>query len=1045
MSKEGFTQDKVIEFFVKKLHYTYLGNLEKQENRNLRESDITSFLTKRMGYSDTLARRAFACLQKATNDLSQGLYAANMNVYSLLKYGAKVKDDDSSDRTVYFIDFNNPGNNDFCIAEEVSVPGVNDKRPDLVVYLNGIAVAVIELKRSSVSLSDGIRQNIANQKARFIQQFFTTVQICVAGNESEGLKYGTLLTPEKFYLEWKEDSYCDNPDEIDDVDAKVKDSVNKIEGKFFKSLFGLFYKSRFTHITEYFIIYDKGIKKICRYNQYFGIMRAQKRLAKKQNGIIWHTQGSGKSITMVWLGKWILQNIPKSRVLIITDRDELDDQIEKLYKGVNENIYRTKSGKDLIKQLNNYNERTICSLVHKFGRRGGEATEQDYDKYIEELKASLPKDFSVKDDFYVFVDECHRTQSGKLHLAMKTLLPEATFIGFTGTPLLKKDKKTSIEVFGRFIHTYKYNEGVADGAILDLRYEPRDIPQDLSSQDKIDAWFETKTRGLMPAAKAKLKQKWTTMQTMYSARTRLEKIANDVIFDFSIKPRLADDSGNAILVADSIYSACKYYEIFQAKGFKKCAIISSYTPNKNDLRTTAVSDEDDTEEWYKYDTYLKMLGIDPDGHIDGIDIGKKVDEFEAEAKRKFIDEPANMKLLIVVGKLLTGFNADHCTYLYIDRPLQDQNLFQAVCRVNRLDDDSKEFGYIVDYKQLFGELTDAMSKYTSENPFAGFDEEDVADLLKNKKEDARKYFNEVYDVLEDLCDGVPEPKGDLEYEHYFCGEYGIDLDKDEFYARMRTKLYKLVNKLIRAYAAYKPYFEDFDYSSERMDAINKKVAFYTELKAKIGRASGDFIDLKAYEPDMRFLIDTYVIAEDSVKLGEFDDYSILDFIAANSKALSDGDSKNGTKSKKCQSVAETIERNISKEIVERKVINPKYYEHMSKLLGELIEERRKGVITYKELLDKYAKLARIVKTPEVNPRYPERIKNFAPLRTFYDNFGEDEELAIKLNEAVLRSKQDSFRNDPVKERRIKRELNKILNDDSLVELAFKIIVEQKEY
>ncbi len=1046
MKDETLTQRKVISFFVEKLKYTYIGNLETEENSNLREGDIFAFLTQKMGYSETLSRRAIEKLKKNTINLSQGLYFANKEVYTSLKYGEKVKDENSSaDKTVYFIDFKNPGNNNFCIAEEVTVVGNNEKRPDLVIYLNGIAVAVIELKRSAVSVAEGVRQNIANQRERFIQKFFTTIQFCVAGNESEGLKYGTILTPEKKHLVWKEDGYTDNASEINEIDAKISEKVKKIEGVLFQSLYELFYKSRFINLIENFIIFDKGRKKVCRYNQYYGIMRAQSRLRKKQNGIIWHTQGSGKSLTMVWLSKWIVSNLPKSRVLIITDREELDDQMEKLYIGVNEKIYRTTSGRDLLQKLNEYEERIICSLVHKFGRRGGEATEKDYEKYIEELKASLPRGFSAKDDIYVFVDECHRTQSGKLHLAMKTILPKATFIGFTGTPLLKKDKKTSIEVFGRFIHTYKYNEGVEDGVVLDLKYEARDIPQDISSQDRIDQWFDSKTKGLMPAAKAKLKQKWANMQVMYSSRTRLEKIANDIIFDFSIKQRLENGTGNAILVADSIYSACKYYEIFQAKNFKKCAIISSYTPNKGDLRTEAVSDEEDTETFEKYNIYLKMLGIDPEGHVEGADISKKVEAFETEAKRKFVEEPANMKLLIVVDKLLTGFDAEPCTYLYIDKSMQDHGLFQAVCRVNRLDDESKDYGYIVDYKQLFGSLSDAMNVYTSENPFAGYDEKDVEGLLKNRKEETQKHFNEILEALNELCEGVAEPRGELEYNHYFCGENGVDLDNDELYARLRDKLYSLVNKLIRAYAEFKPYFEDFDYSTSKTEAINKQVVFYTELKAKIGRASGDFIDLKAYEPDMRYLIDTYVIASDSQKIGEFDDYTLLDFIISQEETLKNGDSNDESKKKKAQSAAENIERNISKEIVERKVLNPKYYERMSKILQDLIEERRKGVISYTELIAKYKEHAKNVKTPQENTHYPENIRHCGALRAFYDNFGEDAEIAIKLHNAVLSSKMDSFRNDPVKERRIKKALFQILRDEKLVEDVFKIVIAQDEY
>ena len=368
-----------------------------------------------------------------------------------------------------------------------------------------------------------------------------------------------IKTPEKYYLEWKKDGFTQYPEERHEMDVHIEEVCATIPNKLDSALFAMFYKARFLNLIHNFLIFDKGQKKVCRYNQYYGIMRAQKRLLSGKGGIIWHTQGSGKSLTMIWLSKWLLSNIPTARVLIVTDRDELDEQIERNYKGVNETIIRTKSGADLLARLNSHEDRLLCSLVHKFGKRGGEATAKDYDRYIEELKASLPTNFSAKDDIFVFVDECHRTQSGKLHLAMKTIMPNAIFVGFTGTPLLKSDRATSIEVFGRYIHSYKFDEGVADGVVLDLRYEYRDIPQEIMSQDRIDAWFEAKTRGLMPRAKARLKQVWGNMQTVYSSRDRLEKIVCDIIFDFETKARLADGSGNAILVADDILAACKYY------------------------------------------------------------------------------------------------------------------------------------------------------------------------------------------------------------------------------------------------------------------------------------------------------------------------------------------------------------------------------------------------------------------------------------------------------------------------------------------------------
>lgn len=1040
---ERATQNRVVDFFKDRdiLDYNYLGNLKDAVNKNIREDRLRAYL-RLSGYSQKLIDGAVTELVKTADDMTHGLYEANQKVYSLLKYGAKVKETpESAPKTVYFMDIKTPTNNDFAIAQEVTVVERQEKRPDLVIYVNGIAMAVIELKKSSVPVSDGIRQNLTNQMDSFIAPFFTTMQFCMAANEAEGLRYGTIFTKEKYYMEWKPDGFLENEDERDPEDARIMAYCGKLDNLLLQQIYQMFDKKRFVDLVENFVVFDKGFKKVCRYNQYYGIKRTQSRLAKQRGGIIWHTQGSGKTLTMVWLSKWILANgkDENSRVLIVTDRDELDEQIEKTYIGVNEKITRTKSCDDLLQKLNSYDSFLLCSLVHKFGRRGGEATESDYDKYVDELKKALPADFKAKGKIYVFVDECHRTQSGKLHAAMQAIMPEAIFIGFTGTPLLKKDKKTSLEVFGTYIHAYKYNEAVRDGVVLDLQYEYRDIPQDISAHDRIDQWFDVKTRGLSSRAKAKLKEKWASMQKIYSSRSRLERVAWDIIQDFDLKPRLMDGNGNAILVADSIYTACKYYEIFQQRGFKKCAIISSYTPQASELRTDTVSAEDKTETFEKYDIYLRMLGLDPDNLPEKVSIQKKVEDFEKDAKEKFIHQPANMKLLIVVDKLLTGFDAPPCTYLYIDKSMQDHGLFQAICRVNRLDGDTKEFGYIVDYKQLFGDLKSAMDKYTS-GAFENYDPEDIDGLIKDRSEEAIKHFRDIYENLEELCEGVEAPREDLQYIHYFCGVSGMSEDMDEIYVRLREKLYKLVNSLVRAFSEAKQYMMDICTTAE-LNGYENKVHFYVELKQTIGNKSGDFLDYKAYEPDMRKLIDNYIIASDSIKIGEFDDLTLLDFVRDQGGTMTDEDTLPGEK----EGAAEAIENNIRRKMVEKVTVNPKYYEKMSAILEKLIQDRQQGVLSYKELLEKYIKLAKNVEHPEQNEDYPESIRKSKAMQALYDYVGGDEVLAIKLHRAVMDNKMSGFRGDSIKENRIKSALFAILNDDAEVERLFKIIVKQEEY
>lgn len=358
---------------------------------------------------------------------------------------------------------------------------------------------------------------------------------------------------------------------------------------------------------------------------------------------------------MVWLTKWIIENIDNSRVVIITDRTELDDQIESLFIDVEEKVKRTSSSSDLREVLNTNENSIICSLIHKYGHNAGK--QADVDQYRKELLKDLPSDFKAKGKIVAFIDECHRTNSGKLHEAVKVLMPDALLIGFTGTPLLKKDKATSLETFGTYIHTYKFNEGVEDGVVLDLRYESRDVDQDLSSKDKVDLWFENKTSGLTERAKTQLKQSWTSINKLYSSKQRLEKIANDIIFDMDFKPRLKNERGTAMLVANSVYEACKYWEIFTNNGFTKCAVVTSFEPNSTSVRTATSDLTREGEEEYKKSIYERMLN------------GQKLSVFEKEVKEQFKKDPAKIKLLIVVDKLLTGFDAPSASYLYIDKSM----------------------------------------------------------------------------------------------------------------------------------------------------------------------------------------------------------------------------------------------------------------------------------------------------------------------------------------------------------------------------------------
>ena len=1019
---EQKTQNRVIQFFQNTLNYRYLGDLSGQDNKNIREDDLTTWLAKR-GVSDDLIKGAIMLLQKE-NYVGGGrrLYDANQAIYRLLRYGVKVKTGVSEQtQTVWLIDWNNPHNNDFAIGEEVSIKGVAyNKRPDLVLYVNGIALAVIELKRSSVSVSEGIRQNLSSQHKDFAEAFFTTVQLVMAGNDTQGIRYGVIETGEKYYLQWKEDG--------------------KIQGDLDTDLQSLCEKSRFLALIHDFMVFDAGIKKTCRPNQYFGIQAAQAKIANNEGGIIWHTQGSGKSLTMVWLAQWILEQGGGSRVLIITDRTELDEQIEKVFSNTNHTIYRTTSGKNLLDVLDKYQPSLICSLVHKFGRKGMEDDQDDSElnDYLREIKACA-SDFAPKGKLFVFVDECHRTQSGKLHEAMKMLLPEAVFIGFTGTPLLKSDKKKSVEVFGGYIHTYKFDEAVKDGVVLDLLYEARDIEQSLSSSKRIDDWFENKTRGLTDIAKMQLKQRWGTMQKLMSSKNRLEKIVDDILLDMDSKPRMSDGRGNAILVCSSVYQACQTYELFSQTSLKdKVAIVTSFKPNANAIKGE-LSGNGQSEEEYKYKIYRKMIADYfrlPENQIGD----KETEQFEIDVKKRFIEQPAQMKLLIVVDKLLTGFDAPSATYLYIDKPMADHNLFQAICRVNRLDGDSKTYGYIVDYRDLFKSLEKAFTDFTQE-AFGEYEAEDVKGLLQDRLAIAKADLETAWEAVQMIVENVLAPKDLSAYKAYFCGQDTHSNLATEFQTR-RLAFYQAVVKLIRAYSAIANELVLAGYNEQEAVAWHERVEKFTQLRDDIKIASGDYVDLKAVDADMRYLINQYVRAEDSEKIADFENKGLLQLLVEKQENIQDNLPPNIASDP--NGMAEAIENNVRRKIVDENPINPKYYEQMSVLLDELIEQRRKGVLNYQDYLRKIAQLAEQVICPPQS-HYPKTI-NTAGKQAIFDNFCKDENWVNRLHDAIQAHKQDGYLNNKMKQKHLKNQLNPLFDEQGLnADDVLALIMKQTEY
>lgn len=998
LNEENISQRPAIEV-LERLGYKYIPPEEAERMRgNLYNVLLTDILKKKLielnsyeykGESYKFSKRN---IEKAIKDLDapliDGLVRSSEKIYDSLMLGRSYEEHlpDGARRSfsINYIDWNNIENNDFHLVEEFRVEredGEGHIRPDIVLFINGIPFSVIECKRSSINIRQGISQTIRNQRKEHIPNLYKYAQILISTNNHE-TKYGTVNTPERFWSIWKEEE-----------EAWLQDRLNKVvTGRLAtnqdKNLISLLDPARLLELTKYFVLFDKNDKKIARYQQYFAVKEITRTIEERdekgnrKSGVIWHTQGSGKSLTMTMFSRYVLSELRESspKLVVVTDRINLDKQIHQTFNHTRLKASRAATGRHLIELINDSGTDIITTLVHKF------------DTAAEHQKPVLSK------DIFVLVDESHRSQYGEMHLKMKKVFPNACYLGFTGTPLMKEEKNTMIR-FGELIHTYTIADAVKDKTIVPLLYEGKMIAQTVNRK-AIDRRLEMITRKLNDKQKEEVMKKWSRFEKIASSDQRLGLIAFDINEHFLKNYKTQGSQFKAMLATNSKVEAIRYYDEFQSLGDLNAAVVIS-PPDQREGHSEVdeISKDMVTRFWTKM--------MDKYGNEEN---------YEETIKNEFVagDE---VDILIVVDKLLTGFDAPRATVMYIDKPMKEHTLLQAIARVNRLYE-GKDYGIIIDYRGLLDKLDEAMEMYSGAG-LEKFDPEDLKGALYDVISivgSLRSYYTELTNIFIRI-----KNKDDME-------EYQVLLEDEELREHFYNTLSSFGRNLSIALESERIYEA---LSQDEIDRYKKDFRFYQELRKAVKLRYSDTIDHKEYEAKMQNLMDNYIAAEDVLRITNPVD--ILD-----EKGFERELERLGTPRGKADAIRTRLTRSIQGKWEE----NPAYYKKFSERIEETLEAYKERRISEKEYFERMKKLKKDYQDGDSGIEYPETIKYDTGAQPYYgtamDMFNESNEsyegtedtaqLAIEIKKIIEKHVQVDWQDNVDIHNRIRQELDDLIFD-----------------